>query len=836
MEPLSEDELFAEAHRETLAPYYDAAFYRESNPDIPLDCDPYRHFMLIGWKEGRNPSATFDVTYYNETYKDVSKNVLNPLYHFALHGAREGRAPSAAVWAEQHRQTLAPYFDADYYRQSNPDLPADCDPYQHFMLTGWKEGRNPSAAFDVSFYLRVYPDIADVSINPLYHYVLCGKDEGRKPSGAASARRSPMRRLIRQAVNGLPLFAVFVVLCLGHAFRRQRVEDITASEHAMHRERFLRIAVTRYWRRRERVRFLQPVYLTQVEREAWRRAPFPFLAGLSGFSPPRHSHRHDYQRFMQSPRGCARLYLANVLKHEGFFQDAEFLYRSLGDDPAVCTLALAALGDLLLLQAGWAREVAEHEFDGTVVNILRVSAREGGARTWRKRQFSEAIDTLSEAVTAEPGNRDAWRLLGCAYLEIKMWKEALASIHRHVSGVSATAYDQACEGRALFGIDRAAGTAALSSALRGPSIWQMTDAEIVASPSLTSVEGVWHREIGEPTTLHVKSQVVRDGKILCVQNTISFEGTYLAKYERAEVLPNFGMLLVNEKYLIAESLHYKGHHWPLFTPSITAVAGSRAMICRQTRQHDDSYYDHIFIGYNRNYYHWLIDELPRLLSVEKFSELSDRPILVDSQVDVWQVELLDRLGIERSRLRKVEFRQACRFGRLIVPSRLSTKMVAHPDAVRFMRDRLAPHAAAMSPQPGKRLYLTRGSDSVRKSSFINERSVIDKFKKANFSFVDPGKLTIGAQIDLFADAEVIAGPGGAGMANALFAPAKAKILELSSASMLCETFGSITSSLGQEHWWCAGISYPRSFPAWVWTTFDYEISERDIDLCFERLL
>jgi glycosyl transferase family 61 len=447
---------------------------------------------------------------------------------------------------------------------------------------------------------------------------------------------------------------------------------------------------------------------------------------------------------------------------------------------------------------------------------------------------SEAIDTLSEAVTADPGNSNAWRLLGCAQLEIEMWKEALVSIRRCVSGARPTDDDHACERRALFGIDHAAGAAALKSARRS-SVWEVTDAEIVASPSLSGVEGVWHRETGKPTTLHVKSQIIQDGRILHFQNTISFEGPYLAKYERAEVLPDFGMLLVDEKYLIAESLHHKRCHWPLFTPSITALAGNRALVCRQTRPHDRNC-DYIFIGYNRNYYHWLIDELPRLLSVEKCPELSESPILVDFHADAWQVELLDRLGIDGSRLHRVEFRQAVRFDRLIVPSRLSTKMVAHPDAVRFMRDRVVPHADAMSPQPGKRLYVTRGSNNVRTSSLVNERSVIDKFKKANFRFVDPGKLKIREQIDLFADAEVIAGPGGAGMANALFAPRKAKILELSSASMLCETFGSITSILGQEHWWCAGISYPRSFPAWLWTTFDYEISARDIDLCFERLL
>ena len=97
-------------------------------------------------------------------------------------------------------------------------------------------------------------------------------------------------------------------------------------------------------------------------------------------------------------------------------------------------------------------------------------------------------------------------------------------------------------------------------------------------------------------------------------------------------------------------------------------------------------------------------------------------------------------------------------------------------------------------------------------------------------------MTINEQIDLFSDAEVVAGPGGAAVANILFAPKGAKVLTLSPTAAPCETFSSMSNAIGQEYWYCLGASYARSYPRWVWTTFDFEIAEKDIRFCFEHLL
>jgi hypothetical protein len=55
--------------------------------------DPFAHYLQFGWKEGRDPSSTFDTNLYLEANADVAAAGINPLLHFLQSGAAEGRIP-----------------------------------------------------------------------------------------------------------------------------------------------------------------------------------------------------------------------------------------------------------------------------------------------------------------------------------------------------------------------------------------------------------------------------------------------------------------------------------------------------------------------------------------------------------------------------------------------------------------------------------------------------------------------------------------------------------------------------------------------------------------------
>lgn len=173
---------------------FDAAWYRETNPDIAAaGIDPLMHFADWGWREGRRPDPYFDPAWYLQQNPEVARAGLNPLVHYIRAGEAANRLPCPhfdLLWFRSHftppagtlalafflaRRTTGtvsplPEFDAAWYLREYPDIAAaGVDPFEHYLLWGWREGRNPSPTFDTRFYVARY-FAADQDENPLLHY------------------------------------------------------------------------------------------------------------------------------------------------------------------------------------------------------------------------------------------------------------------------------------------------------------------------------------------------------------------------------------------------------------------------------------------------------------------------------------------------------------------------------------------------------------------------------------------------------------------------------------------------------------------------------------------
>ena len=77
---------------------FDSRYYLLQYCDVRRsDAAPLLHFVLIGWKEGRNPCEQFNTNYYLEQNPDVKAANSNPFIHYLLHGKAEGRRGSPNV-------------------------------------------------------------------------------------------------------------------------------------------------------------------------------------------------------------------------------------------------------------------------------------------------------------------------------------------------------------------------------------------------------------------------------------------------------------------------------------------------------------------------------------------------------------------------------------------------------------------------------------------------------------------------------------------------------------------------------------------------------------------
>ena len=218
-----------------IAVAVDPAFYRAVYPGLgALGRDPVRHYVRLGWREGRDPAPWFSTDDYLEQNPDVAQAGLNPLYHYLTEGRAQGReilrsrdsaaylvehlagvrdrgwafdldqmapvgpmsaAPARRVSA-QDRALVAAEFNEAFYLSANRDVAeAGLNPLDHFLRLGWREGRDPNEDFSTCDYLDADPDVAASGENPFVHYLREGRAEGRAARNTLGFRYPMIARL-----------------------------------------------------------------------------------------------------------------------------------------------------------------------------------------------------------------------------------------------------------------------------------------------------------------------------------------------------------------------------------------------------------------------------------------------------------------------------------------------------------------------------------------------------------------------------------------------------------------------------------------------------------------
>ncbi len=194
----------------------------------------------------------------------------------------------------------------------------------------------------------------------------------------------------------------------------------------------------------------------------------------------------------------------------------------------------------------------------------------------------------------------------------------------------------------------------------------------------------------------------------------------------------------------------------------------------------DEYAQGVLIGNHSNFGHWVLNHLARLALVESTPGLEGVPLVVGENIGASQLECLELMGIEDSRLLRLRGGRLARFTRLWAPMMpfcaVGPAAFWVPGIIDFLRRRLGVPGHSAPGRPRRRLYLTRRAARWRR--VLNESDLAALLARQGFEVIDPGTLTIRQQLALAADAEVIAGPFGAGMNLLLFAPADAHVIEL----------------------------------------------------------
>jgi capsular polysaccharide biosynthesis protein len=299
----------------------------------------------------------------------------------------------------------------------------------------------------------------------------------------------------------------------------------------------------------------------------------------------------------------------------------------------------------------------------------------------------------------------------------------------------------------------------------GKQLLRRTHTNVMSSAWVRNDPERWHlRFTGEPETITIPAPVtvapiegIPTGPI----GTWTLDPPWVLTASDAIVCAPLGTLYTSDGAVIAESHATEAYNTGWEVPISTQLSHRRATSAATIRTLARAA---PFAGYwSDNYFHWLIEGLPRIGLLPP-----DVPLIVPERLTRWQRASLDLLGVDADRLIGVDgapFRVREAFvasyargrtpGQRFVPVR--------PSMARWLRERLRV-ADGSGPQ---RVYITRNPDAGRAAA--NEGEVRAALEGAGFTTCDPAAMPLRDQVELFSGAKLIVGLHGAGLANAVFA-------------------------------------------------------------------
>lgn len=208
------------------------------------------------------------------------------------------------------------------------------------------------------------------------------------------------------------------------------------------------------------------------------------------------------------------------------------------------------------------------------------------------------------------------------------------------------------------------------------------------------------------------------------------------------------------------------------------------------------------------YYHWLVEILPAVAyGVEHFPHAMillppDRPPYLMRALEM----LLGESGI---RSRCIEAPRVVRADRLIMPAMHPYSGFVPPTDLDLLRT-LSSSRPSTKPTPAK-IYVSRRRTPKRRLS--NEEDLEQELARAGFSIVHCEHLDLRDQMALFASAELVVGPHGAGLSNIVWGQPACSVVEIFPHQLANDCFARLAVTRGMSYAYSTARADTRSYGA-----------------------
>jgi capsular polysaccharide biosynthesis protein len=207
-----------------------------------------------------------------------------------------------------------------------------------------------------------------------------------------------------------------------------------------------------------------------------------------------------------------------------------------------------------------------------------------------------------------------------------------------------------------------------------------------------------------------------------------------------------------------------------------------------------------------NYYHFLMDVIPRLEILRQCPEIEPPATWYVSAHTTYQRELLDMAGVDRATIIDSAEVPHVTADCLVVPGTAGATPVQPlnpPWVVQHLRELLLPQVRTDAPP--RPLYVSRGG-SKNNRAIVDEDRLMAMLQARGFEVVDPNFMTVEEQIRAFATASTIVAGHGAALANLVFAREDAVLVELFPAGEIVSDYWLLASGVpGFEYRFMKGL-------------------------------
>ncbi len=217
--------------------------------------------------------------------------------------------------------------------------------------------------------------------------------------------------------------------------------------------------------------------------------------------------------------------------------------------------------------------------------------------------------------------------------------------------------------------------------------------------------------------------------------------------------------------------------------------------------------------WSRGYFHWLLDCLIRLEGVEHYCAMTGRTplLLIDANPAVWQTDSLHLLGYAPHTWTEWPGTRA-RARHLVVPSFRRDLGCTPISGCRWLHERVLGH---LPPDTATTGHVPRILISRRKAFYrhiVNENELLRILAPLGFRAYVLEDMPFAEQVALFAQAEIIVGPHGAGLTNMIWARQQPLIIELFG-SYLNSCFYTLAAGLGFRYSFVRCVPHGRDMIA-----------------------